>query len=116
VAEKIVGLPARHLIKDMPRLGLRGHVAVRLANPNPHTSQSQLYADMGLIDGLLMPPGDFGAFIRRQLLLPREVLMQLDLLAPKRRPRSAVSRGAGVLGRYGLTMTRLVRPPETLLR
>jgi hypothetical protein len=114
VAERLVGVPTRHVINNAPHLGLRGHMAVRLANPNPHTSQSQLYADMGLIDGLLMPPGDFGAFIRRQLLLPREVLAQLDIRAPKRRARSSVGRGAGVLGRYGLTMTRLVRAPETL--
>jgi len=85
---------------------------MRLANPNPHASKSQLYAEMGLIDGLLTPPGGLGAFVRRQLLLPRDVLDELDRRAPKRRPRSTIGRGVGVLGRYGLTMTRLVRPPK----
>jgi Uncharacterised nucleotidyltransferase len=114
VAEKVVGLPAQLAIDGLPSLGVRGRTAVRLANPHPHSSESQLYADMGLIDGLLMPRGDFRGFIRRQLLLPREVLEQLDQRAPKRRARSPVGRGAGVLGRYGVTMTRLMRTPETL--
>jgi len=69
---------------------------------------------MGVIDGLLMPPGEFRAFVRRNVLLPREVLDDLDRRAPKRRARSSLGRGAGVLGRYGLTMTRLARHPETL--
>ena len=116
VAEKMVGLPARQIIEDMPKPGLRERMAVRLANPNPHSSQSQLYADMGLIDGLLMPPGGFGAFVRRQVLLPREVLDELDRHAPKRRARSSLGRGAGMLGRYGLTMTRLALAPDKTLR
>ncbi len=114
VAEKIVGLPATQIIQDMPELGLRERMAVRLANPNPHASQAQLYADIGLIDGLLMPSGDFGAFVRRQILLPREVLDELDRYAPKRWARSSLGRGVGILARYGLTMIRLVRTPETL--
>jgi len=116
VAEKMVGLPATQIIGDMPKLGLRDRIAVRLANPNPnpHTSQSQLYADRGLIDGLLIPPGGFGAFMRRQVLPPREVLDEHARHAARRRARSPLGRGAGILARYGLTMTRLVRPPETL--
>jgi hypothetical protein len=116
VAEKVVGLPATHVFGDMPTLGVRDHIAVRLANPNPHTSQSQLYADIGLVDGLLTPPGGFGAFVRRQVLLPREVLDELDRRAPKRRTRSSLGRGAGMLGRYGLTMTRLALAPDKTLR
>ncbi len=120
VAERTVGLPATQIIGDTPKLELRGRMAVRLANPNPHASQSQLYADMGLIDGLLTPPGGFGAFVRRQVLLPAEVLDKQAQRAPSRRLRSRLGhRGRrlaryGVVGRYGLTMTRLVRAPETL--
>jgi hypothetical protein len=114
VAERIIGLPATQIIKRLSELDLRERMAVRLANPNPHASQSQLYADMGLIDGLLMPRGDFRAFMRRQVILPAEVLDELDRRAPKRRARSPLGRGAGILGRYGLTMTRLARVPETL--
>jgi len=111
VAEKVVGLPTTQVFGDMRTLGVRDRIAMRLANPNPHTSQSQLYADIGLIDGLLAPPGGFGAFVRRRVLLPREVLDELDRRAPKRRARSYLGRGAGMLGRYLLTMTRLALDP-----
>jgi hypothetical protein len=114
VAERTVGLPLAQRLRATPKLGLRGRLAVRLANPNPRASPSQLYADMGVIDGLLMPPGELGLFVKRNVLLPREVLADLDRRAPKRRPRASLSRGAGVLARYGLTMTRLLRPPERL--
>lgn len=114
VAEKIVGLPAASILENIHKLSIRQRVAVQLANPNPHTSQAQLYADMGLIDGLLAPPGGFASFVRRQLLPPREVLDQHARHAARRRARSPLSRGAGVLARYALSMTRLVRNPETL--
>ncbi|HTD09211.1 MAG TPA: nucleotidyltransferase family protein [Solirubrobacteraceae bacterium] len=114
VAERIVGLPAAQLVGDRPRLGLRESVAVRLANPNPRFSSPQLYADMGLIDGLLTPRGGFGAFVRRQVLLPPEVLDQQARQAARRQARSSFVRAAGVLARYGLTMTHLARAPETL--
>jgi len=113
-AENTVGLPATQIIGHMPKLDLRERMAVRLANPNPHASQPQLYADIGLIDGLLMPRGGFGAFVRRQVILPPEVLDELDRRAPKQRARSSLGRGVGMLGRYGLTAARLVRAPETL--
>jgi hypothetical protein len=114
VAEQMVGLPAAQIIGEMPRLGLRERMAVRLANPNPDSSLSQRYADMGLIDGLLMPPGGFGAFVRRQVLPPREVREAQARHRARRRPRSSLGRGTGILARYGLTMTRLMRAPETL--
>jgi hypothetical protein len=114
VAENTVGLPAEQIIGHIPKLDLRERMAVRLANPNPHASQSQLYADMGLIDGLLMPRGSFGAFVRRQVLPPREVLDEHARHAARPRPRSPLGRGVGMLARYSMTMTRLVRAPETL--
>jgi Uncharacterised nucleotidyltransferase len=114
VIERTVGLPAAQILGDTYRLGLRERMAVRLANPNPRSSRSQLYADMGLIDGLLMPRGGFGAFVRRQLLPAPEVLDQQARHGGRRQARSRLGRGAGVLGRYGLTVTRLLRAPETL--
>jgi hypothetical protein len=114
VAERLVGLPAARIIGEMPTRGLRGRMAVRLANPNPSSSGAQLYADMGLIDGLLMPRGDFGAFLRRQVLPPPEVLEQQARQAARQRARSSAGRGAGVLARYGLAMAHLMRAPETL--
>jgi hypothetical protein len=113
-AEKTVGLPAAQIIGDASKLGLRERVAVRLANPNPRSSQSQLYADIGLIDGLLMPRGGFSAFVRRQVLPPAEVLDQQARHASRVRARSQLARGAGIVGRYGLTAARLLRAPEQL--
>jgi hypothetical protein len=113
-AERTVGLPAAQIVGDMSKSGVRERMAVRLANPNPHSSRSQIYADIGLIDGLLMPKGDFRAFVRRNLLPPREVLAQQARHSARQRARSPFGRGLGVLGRYGLTMVRLLRPPETL--
>jgi hypothetical protein len=113
VAEKIVGLPSERLFADRPVLGMRSRLAVRLANPNPrHISQAQLYADIGLLDGLLSPPGGFRAFARRQLLLPRELLEELDRRSPKRLARSAVGRTVGMLGRFALTMARVTLAPR----
>jgi hypothetical protein len=114
VAERVGGLPARLTIGEHHALGLRGQMAVRLANPNPRSSTSQLYADMGLIDGLLAPPGGLRAFVRRQLLPPSEVLDQQARHRSRRRARSSVGRLAGVLGRYWLRIARLPRRPETL--
>jgi hypothetical protein len=113
-AERTVGLPAARILGDAPSPGLRGRTAVRLANPNPRSSRSQIYADIGLIDGLLMPRGGFNAFVRRQLLPPPEVLDQQARHAARRRARSPLGRCAGVLARYGLAIARLMRAPETL--
>ena len=108
----LVGLPAAHAIGQMPTAGLRERTALRLVNPHPTASPSQLYADMGLVDGLLMPPGGFRAFVRRQVLPPPEVLTEQARHAGKRRARSAVGHCAGVLARYTLSVARLARAPE----
>jgi hypothetical protein len=114
-AEQTVGLPAAQIVgDDRYELSIRERMAVRLANPNPHSSRSQLYADIGLIDGLLTPTGSFGAFVRRQILPPREILNQQARHGAKRRRRSSIGRGTGVLARYGLRMARLMRAPETI--
>jgi hypothetical protein len=121
VAQRVVGLPAALVAGDLPDLRFRQRLALRLANPNPRPHPSQLYAEMGLIDGLLMPPRDFKGFVRRQLLLPaREVLDSRASRSGKRRLSSSLDYGmcvavrSGVLARYGLAMTRLMRSPETL--
>lgn len=114
VSEKVVGLPAKHLIGGVPKLRFRDRLAARLANPNPNRSQPQLYADRGLIDGLLTPSKGFGAFVRRQLLPTKEVRQQQAGHAHRETPRSSIGRFVGVLARYGLSMTRLLRPRETL--
>ena len=69
-AERTGSLLAAQIVGDMSKSSLRERMAVRLVNPNPHSSRSQIYADIGLIDGLLMPKGGFGAFVQRNLLPP----------------------------------------------
>src|SRR5579863_7171585 len=115
VAERVVGLPSRRAIPNPPPLSLRERTAVRLANPNPHSSQPQLYADMGLIDGLLAPEGGFREFVTRQLLPPAEVLDQQAEHGAKHRTRSSLGRFVGMLGRYGLTIARRTLIPERAL-
>jgi len=113
VAEGVVRLPATQTIAGVPAKGVRIRAAVRLANPNPHASQPQLHADMGVIDGLLAPPGGFAAFVRRQVLPPREVLDERASQTLDQRGSSRLGHIFRVLVRYGLTMLRLFRPLET---
>ncbi len=104
VAQKVVGLPAARLLEGAP--GPRERLAVRLANPHPTSTQSQLYADMGLVDGLLAPRGGFREFVRRQLLPPEEVLDQQARHGQRSGARSSSARFLGVLARYALTVAR----------
>lgn len=114
VSEIVSGLPAAPLLAGASPLRSRERVAARLAYPNPHSSRAQLYADIGLIDGLLSPPGGLPAFVRRQVLPSQDVLEQQARHGSRPKRRSSLGRGAGILARYGLAMTRLLRPSETL--
>jgi hypothetical protein len=114
VAERTVGLPLERLTERSAELTSRGRMAARLASPHPYASEHQLYADMGLIDGLLAPTGGFRAFVKRQVLPPREVLREQAQKAQLPRASSTLSHGVRVLGRYGLAMKRLLRAPESI--
>jgi hypothetical protein len=103
-AEEVVGVPTARL-SAAGRVGSRGRVAVRLANPLPQLGEAQVFADMGLVDGLLTPSGGYRAFLRRQLLPPREEMPR----KPNGRRASRIGRAVRVLGRYGLTTGRLLR-------
>jgi hypothetical protein len=113
-AERTVGLPLDRLTDRGARLTTRGRIAVRLPAPYPRVSQPQLYAHIGLIDGLLAPPGGFKAFVRRQVLPPREVLQEHAESAQRQRASSTLGHTVRVLGRYGLAMARLLRAPESI--
>jgi hypothetical protein len=112
VVERVVGVPAAPMLSRSGAIGIRGRLATRLANPHPRTSQSQLYADMGLVDGLLAPSGDLRAFARRQLLPPREVLTKQARHAAKDRTRTAIGHCVGALSRYGVTLARTACTPQ----
>ena len=116
VAERIVGLPAAQIIGNMPKLGLRDRMAVRLADPNPRASQHQLFADTGLIDGLLAPPGGLGTFIRRKVVLPREILEENARREGAQRVKSTPGYSLRILVRFGLALIQMVRGPERLRR
>jgi hypothetical protein len=113
VAERVVGLPAAQLTRQRSKLGARDRIALQLADPYPRSSDAQLYADIGLIDGLLMPRGSFRAFVRRQVFPPRDVLYEHARRSRKNRATSSVGHGARVLARYALAMARLVRPGDS---
>jgi hypothetical protein len=114
-AEHVVGLPAAELLRGAPRLGPRERMAVRLADPNPspRSPRSQVHAAMGLVDGLLAPPGELPEFVRRQVLLHPEVL---DERAQKAQgsPRSRASHGARTLARIAVAGARVLRQPEAV--
>jgi hypothetical protein len=112
VAEKTVGLPVDRLTAYRSKLNRRDRIAVRLATPHPHASQSQLYANMDLIEGLLAPSGGFMAFVRRRVIPPREVLNEHALKTQRQRAISRSGHGVRVLVRYVLAIARLLRPSE----
>ena len=114
VAEQVVGLPTSNIVSDTLKPDLRDRMAMRLADPNPRASRHQLYADMGLIDGLLMPTGGLGAFIRRKVVPPREVLNEHARHSSKGRAISPFGHSLRVLVRYGLALIKVVRGSERL--
>jgi hypothetical protein len=71
-AECVVGLPGKLLLGSSARPRSRERLAIRFADPFPRVSEKQAYAEMSLVDGLLAPPGTFGAFLQRQLVAPAE--------------------------------------------
>lgn len=114
VAEKVIGLPADQVLHKRPALGVRGHIATRLADPNPRASEQQLHADMGLVDGLLMPPGNLGGFVKRQILLSDEAFSERARQVPDWKAKSALGHAWRVLARYILATMQIVRGPERL--
>lgn len=111
VASRTVGVPAGPLSASQD-LDNRGSLALRLANPWPYASSQQLYAEIGLIDGLLAPPGGFAAFFRRQVAPPRAVLREHAERSLNGKVNSTLGYSARVLGRYGLAFARLARRPH----
>ncbi|HEY6549579.1 MAG TPA: nucleotidyltransferase family protein [Solirubrobacterales bacterium] len=111
-AKRTVGFPAERAIGGSVALGARGRIAVRLADPHPYDSQAQLFAEIGLIDGLLAPPRGLLAFIRRQVAPPAEVIREHVEKAHRGRATSTLGYSLRVLGRYALAMARLLRHGE----
>jgi len=115
--EDFAGLP-RGAIAGEVQLSRRQRAALRLANPWLVGSREQIYADVSFVDGLLAPPGGRGAFVGRQLLPPRPVLVRRQpALQGASTTRVGVARlghATRVLARYVLSASAaLARPRAT---
>jgi Uncharacterised nucleotidyltransferase len=107
VAELVVGLPGAQLLGAESDPSARGRMAVALARPRPRRSEAQIHAEMALVDGLLAPPGQRLAFVRRQLLQPRSVRRERARQTGARRAGSAIGHCARSLARYALALARI---------
>ncbi len=108
-AESVTGLPADELVSHSGRLKPRVRLAARLANPNPRQSLTQLHADVALVDWLLTPSGGQREFLRRQLLISRDVLEYRAARARREQVGSPLGHGGRVLARNVLAMPRMIR-------
>jgi hypothetical protein len=110
-AEWVAGLDARQTLSAASSLDARVLLAARLANPNPRQSLTQLHADVALVDCLLTPRGGHRAFLRRQLLISRELLEYRAMRAHRERVGSSLGHGGRVLARNLLALPRAIRGP-----
>jgi hypothetical protein len=110
VAKRTVGFPAAAIGGGFA-LGSRGRIATRLASATPYESEAQLFAEIGLIDGLLTPRRGLRAFVRRQVAPPPEVIREHAEKAHRGRMTSTAGYSVRILGRYALAIARLLRIP-----
>jgi Uncharacterised nucleotidyltransferase len=110
VAARTVGLPAERLL-HRPGLSARGRLARRLADPRPYRTTQQLYAEIGLIDGLLTPRGGLRAFFERQIAPPRAVIREHAERVHGAHVTSRAGYAIRVLGRYAIALGRVLRVP-----
>jgi hypothetical protein len=107
LAERTVGTPPPGA--SWP-LGPRARTALRLGARRPaFRSREQLFAQIGLIDGLLAPPGGMARFFRRQIVPPRKVVEEN---AEKTGERAVSSAGHALrtLARFCLALCSLLVP------
>jgi hypothetical protein len=111
--ERFVGVPVEVTLGRGTELGLRARTAVRFVDPRPYASSAQLFAEIGLIDGLLAPPGSFRSYLRRQVAPPLAVIEDHATKARAATPTNPIGYGIRVLGRYALAFGRLLHIPFT---
>lgn len=110
-ATEVADLPAGSGIDLSPTLSRAQMVAIRLANPWLVGSVEQIAAEVSLIDGLCSPRAGIGAFVRRQVVIPTNVILkrQPELLdaSPLRVLAARAGHALRVIGRYGLAGRRV---------
>jgi Uncharacterised nucleotidyltransferase len=105
-AQSAVGLPQS---LNRRELRSRQRIAVQLAIREPvFRSREQLFAEIGLIDGLLTPPGGTRAFVRRQVVPPREVIRERAEKDGEAPIASPLAYGLSALARFGIALASLV--------
>ena len=116
-AEDVAGIPRGALAANPGALSGRQQAALRLANPWLVGAREQVAAQVSLVDGLLSPPRGVRAFVGRQLLVPRWVLVRRQ---PRLRRASGLRIGAArfghaarVLGRYALASPAFIPRRQT---
>jgi hypothetical protein len=106
-AKSAVGLPGS---PSRRALEPRQRIAVQLAAREPvFRSKEQLFAEIGLIDGLLTPPRGLAAFVRRQVVPPHEVIRERAEKDGDAPVASPLAYGLGALTRFGLALASLLR-------
>ena len=113
VAEKVVGLPAARIIGDVRKLGVRRAHGCAAGESQPalqpvaalcrHGTDRRAAGARGRVWRVREAPA---------AARPARCLDQQADTEPKRRARSRLARCVGMLARYALTMTRLLRAPE----
>lgn len=124
LADALAGIPRSMLGLAGHSMSWRSRRAIRLANWRLTGSDEQIFADIALADLLLTPPTDIPAFIRRQVVLPLDVVADRLLQGPARRRdllRAAALHVPRILARFVLaalatsgrrTRSGLPRPDE----
>jgi hypothetical protein len=107
--ERLVGVPAHRLVPGPRDLPWGARRAVTLANPLMRGTPEQITAEITLVDGLLAPAGQRGAFLRRRVLVGRH-----DLPPATRRRSLAAARAEHVLRVLRRLPLALVRPRARL--
>ena len=107
LADRLVGVPATELGVGSYATKSRVRRAMRLANWQLAGVDEQILADVVLVDLLLTPRTKAWGFIRRQILLPLDVVADRLVDAPSPRRRLALAAALHVpriLGRLALAM------------
>jgi hypothetical protein len=106
----IAGLPTSAVSAESRPRGRRAALACRLRNWDLRGDVDQIKANVSLVDGLLSPRADLGAFVRRHVLLRPLELSEAYGVPPDSRRRVAMWRlwhVAKMGARYGLALTHI---------